>query len=116
MIQLLKNKLKNIDRNQGATDVVRRLKMNPDANVLIVCHDNPDPDSLASAMAIKQICDSIGQNVTIAHGGLIEHQQNIGMVNLLELDLRRIIVSWDIEDLLQTSDIVMSYQRTLFQQ
>lgn len=107
MIQLLKNKLKSIDRNQGATDVVRRLKMNPDANVLIVCHDNPDPDSLASAMAIKQICDSIGQNVTIAHGGLIEHQQNIGMVNLLELDLRRIILSWEIDDLLQTSDIVI---------
>ena len=106
-ISLLKERLKNIDRRQGAGDVIRRLKQEPGAKVLIVCHDNPDPDSLASAMAVKHICEQIGQTVTIAHGGLIEHQQNIGMVKLLEIDLRRIILSWEINDLLEESDIVI---------
>ena len=106
-ISLLKERLKHIDRRQGAGDVIRRLKQEPEAKVLIVCHDNPDPDSLASAMAVKHICEHIGQTVTIAHGGLIEHQQNIGMVKLLEIDLRRIILSWEINDLLEESDIVI---------
>ena len=107
MIKLLKDRLKNIDRKHGASDVIRRLKSEPDARVLIVCHDNPDPDSLASALAIEHICKQIGQTVTIAHGGMIEHQQNIGMVRQTKIELRRIILDWEVEDLLKESDITV---------
>ncbi len=106
-LNLLKDRLKNIDRKHGASDVIRRLKSQPDARVLIVCHDNPDPDSIASALAIEQICKQIGQTVTIAHGGMIEHQQNVGMVRMLNLELRRVILEWEIEDLLKESDITV---------
>ena len=74
---------------------------------MIVCHDNPDPDALASALAIKHLCESIGHEPTIVHGGMIEHQQNRAMVKLLEMDVRRIILDWEIEDILTDSDLVI---------
>ena len=75
--------------------------------MLIVCHDNPDPDALASALAMKHLCDSMGHSSTIIHGGMVEHQQNRTMVKLLNMDLRKLILDWEIEDLLKQSDIVI---------
>ena len=106
-VGLLKEKLKTIDRKQGASDVMKKLHEKDNSKILIVCHDNPDPDSLASAMAMKHICESIGHEATIVHGGIIEHQQNRGMVKLLDLELRRIILDWEIEDLIKEFDMVM---------
>ncbi len=55
--------------------------------VLIVVHDNPDPDSLASAMALKHlILKKTGQAVTIAFGGIIGRGENRVMVKELEID------------------------------
>lgn len=55
--------------------------------VLIVAHDNPDPDSLASAMALKHlILKKTGQTVTIAFGGIIGRGENRVMVRELEVD------------------------------
>lgn len=54
----------------------------------IVCHDNPDPDSLASALALEHIAADAGiSNVGILYSGTISHQQNRAFVNLLEVDL-----------------------------
>ena len=86
---------------------MRRLSDEEDAKILIVCHDNPDPDALASALAMKHLCDSLGHSSTIIHGGMIEHQQNRAMVKLLEMDIRKLILDWEIEDLLNESDVVI---------
>lgn len=60
-------------------------------SLVIVSHDNPDPDSLASAVALEAIADACGlEEVTIAYGGELSHQQNRAFVNLLEVDVRRI--------------------------
>ena len=106
-ISAIQDRLRSIDRKQGASEVLRRLNEEENANVLIVCHDNPDPDALASALAIKHLCESIGHEPTIVHGGMIEHQQNRAMVKLLEMDVRRIILDWEIEDILTDSDLVI---------
>lgn len=59
-------------------------------SLLIVCHDNPDPDCLASALALQCIADEVGLGrVTITYGGVVSHQQNRALVNLLEIDLHR---------------------------
>lgn len=56
--------------------------------VLVVVHDNPDPDSLASSMALKHlILKKTGQPVTIAFGGIIGRGENRAMVRGLEIDL-----------------------------
>lgn len=106
-ISAIQDRLRSIDRKQGASEVLRRLNEEENAKVLIVCHDNPDPDALASALAIKHLCESIGHEPTIVHGGMIEHQQNRAMVKLLEMDVRRIILDWEIEDILTDSDLVI---------
>mgnify|MGYP001244045988 FL=1 len=103
----IQDRLRSIDRKQGAREVIRRLEAEVNSKVLIVCHDNPDPDALASALAMKHLCDSIGHSSTIIHGGMIEHQQNRAMVKLLDMDVRKIILDWEIEDLLKDSDIVI---------
>jgi len=56
-------------------------------NVLIVAHDNPDPDSLAAAMALKHLLlKSTGQDATITYGGMIGRGENRAMAELLEID------------------------------
>ncbi|SIR84927.1 nanoRNase/pAp phosphatase, hydrolyzes c-di-AMP and oligoRNAs [Haladaptatus litoreus] len=59
-------------------------------SLAIVCHDNPDPDSISSALALSAIADSVGvEAVTLYYGGEITHQQNRAMVNVLDVDLHR---------------------------
>jgi nanoRNase/pAp phosphatase (c-di-AMP/oligoRNAs hydrolase) len=56
--------------------------------VLIVAHDNPDPDSLAAAMALKHLLiKTIGQPVTVGFGGIIGRGENQAMVRELEIDI-----------------------------
>ena len=106
-ISAIQDRLRSIDRKQGASEVLRRINEETNAKVLIVCHDNPDPDALASALAMKHLCDSIGHESTIIHGGMIEHQQNRAMVKLLQMDVRKLILDWEVEDLLKDSDLVI---------
>jgi len=55
-------------------------------NVLIVAHDNPDPDSLAAAMALKHlILVKTGQQATVTFGGVIGRGENKMMVQKLEI-------------------------------
>ncbi|WP_049927207.1 DHH family phosphoesterase [Halopiger goleimassiliensis] len=57
----------------------------------IVCHDNPDPDCLASALALEAIAtENDVESVTIAYGGEISHQQNRAFVNMLDIDLEHL--------------------------
>jgi len=54
----------------------------------IVCHNNPDPDCLASALALGRIAANAGIDERhVLYSGAISHQQNRAFVNLLELDL-----------------------------
>ncbi len=103
----IQDRLRSIDRRQGAREVLRRLEAENNSKVLIVCHDNPDPDALASALAMKHLCKTMGHTSTIIHGGMIEHQQNRAMVKLLDMDIRKLILDWEVEDLLKESDIVI---------
>ncbi len=55
----------------------------------IVVHDNPDPDAIASAIALKEIAMSVGTESSILYHGEIGHQENKAFVNLLGIDLYR---------------------------
>lgn len=55
--------------------------------ILIVTHDNPDPDSLAAAYALKHLfLIKTGQEATIAFGGVIGRSENLEMVRELEIE------------------------------
>ncbi len=56
--------------------------------VLIVTHDNPDPDSLAAAVALRHLLlMKTSQDAVIAYGGIVGRSENQSMVELLEIPL-----------------------------
>lgn len=64
-------------------------------DLVIVCHNNPDPDCLASALALGRIAAVAGVDERhILYSGSISHQQNRAFVNLLNLDLKPFDPTW----------------------
>ncbi len=56
--------------------------------ILIVSHDNPDPDSIAAAVALRHlILVKTGQDAVLGYGGVIGRSENRQMVDLLEIPL-----------------------------
>ena len=56
--------------------------------ILIVVHDNPDPDSLASAMALRQLfAVRLNREAVIAFSGMIGRSENLAMAKLLQIPL-----------------------------
>jgi len=53
----------------------------------IVTHDNPDPDSIASGVALQAIAEHLGIDADILYFGDIGHQENRAFVNLLDIEL-----------------------------
>ncbi|MFB6219903.1 MAG: DHHA1 domain-containing protein [Halolamina sp.] len=53
----------------------------------VVTHDNPDPDAIASAVALCRLAESIGVEAEACYYGEISHQENRAMVNLLDLPM-----------------------------
>jgi len=58
-----------------------------DGPIAVLTHDNPDPDSIASAVALQAIADAHGVEADILYDGDIGHQENRAFVNLLGIDL-----------------------------
>ncbi|MDS0282950.1 DHH family phosphoesterase [Haloarcula onubensis] len=58
-----------------------------DGHLAVVTHDNPDPDAIASAVALGELAARAGCEVTLCYYGDISHQENRAFVNLLEYDL-----------------------------
>lgn len=61
-----------------------------DTEFFIFCHDNPDPDCMASALAVKAIAEKYGKKSTIVYSGEITHTQNKAMINVLDIKMVRI--------------------------
>ena len=56
--------------------------------LLILAHNHPDPDTIASAAALQEIATVLGKaKTTIAYGGVIGRAENARMVEVLKLKL-----------------------------
>ncbi len=69
---------------------LRKILKSTKGKIAIVCHDNPDPDCLASALALKILCEYHEIECDVLYGGRIDHQQNRAFVNLLGLTLTNV--------------------------
>ena len=56
-------------------------------NMAILAHRSPDPDSIASAVALQAIARARDNEADIVYEGEIGHQENRAFVNLLGIDL-----------------------------
>jgi len=70
-------------------DLLRKM-LEKSKSLAIVMHDNPDPDAMSSAYALKAIAESMKVNADIYYGGEIGHEGNKMMVELLKWDFKKI--------------------------
>lgn len=76
---------KTLSRSEEFVSVVEDAE-----RLAVVCHDNPDPDCIASALGLRTIAADTGvENVDILYGGEVSHQQNRAFVNLLGVEMSR---------------------------
>jgi len=71
---------------------------------LVIIQSYPDPDAISSGLAHKIISEQFGIEVDIVYAGVISHPENIALVKLLGIDLKK----WD-----ATFDL-KPYQGTVF--
>lgn len=77
-------------RGSRQTRQLRRTLRAVDGELAVMMHDNPDPDAIASAIALVTIATAVGVDAQACYFGSISHQENRALVNLLELDLRQL--------------------------
>ncbi|MFC6717097.1 bifunctional oligoribonuclease/PAP phosphatase NrnA [Natrialbaceae archaeon GCM10025810] len=65
--------------------------------VTVLMHPNPDPDAMASAMAVEAIADTVDTAATLKYPGEIRHQENRAFRTVLDLDLETIDAKSDLE-------------------
>ncbi|MFB6165475.1 MAG: bifunctional oligoribonuclease/PAP phosphatase NrnA [Haloarculaceae archaeon] len=70
---------------------------------VVLMHPNPDPDAMASAMAVRAIGESVDTDVAIRYAGQIRHQENRAFETVLELNAERIASA----DELPSDDVVL---------
>jgi nanoRNase/pAp phosphatase (c-di-AMP/oligoRNAs hydrolase) len=61
-----------------------------DGRLAVVMHDNPDPDAIASAVALRELAERTGLDADACYYGDISHQENRALVNLLDFDLENL--------------------------
>ncbi|MXV64092.1 bifunctional oligoribonuclease/PAP phosphatase NrnA [Natronorubrum sp. JWXQ-INN-674] len=80
----------SVRASAGAAIGLRKRLTAIDGRLAVVMHDNPDPDAIASAVALTDIAAEVGIDADACYFGDISHQENRAMVNLLDLDLRNL--------------------------
>jgi len=89
--------LNRAESSMRARDLLKPLKKVGDGTLAIIVHDNPDPDAISSAMALKEIAKSIGVESKILYRGESGYQENKALINLLKIPLER-IEKYSLED------------------
>jgi nanoRNase/pAp phosphatase (c-di-AMP/oligoRNAs hydrolase) len=59
-------------------------------SVLILLQDDPDPDAIASGLALRQVLGRNKQTAPIGSFGRVTRPENIAMIKLLEIEIERI--------------------------
>lgn len=58
-------------------------------DLLLLTHNNPDPDTIAAACGLKALLMNIGVSSRVAYSGIIGRPENRAMVELLKLELSK---------------------------
>jgi nanoRNase/pAp phosphatase (c-di-AMP/oligoRNAs hydrolase) len=62
-----------------------------DGEILILTHDNPDPDALASAAALAVLVrETLGGTPRVAFGGIVGRVENRALIQELEIEFERV--------------------------
>lgn len=67
-------------------------------SISILMHSNPDPDAMASALAVKRLAQSVNTDAVIEYPGWIKHHENRAFRAVLDLTFERVTTYEDIEN------------------
>lgn len=65
------------------------IKEMSNGKLAIILHNNPDPDAISGALALKEIARNVGVESKIFYHGKIGHHENKALVNLLDVEMER---------------------------
>lgn len=82
--------MSSIDEARLPATNLEFLKLGTKDHVAIICHDQPDPDCIASALAMQSIANHFGLSASIYYGGELGHTQNRVMVNVLNISTHKL--------------------------
>ena len=83
--------LQKIELRGAAWQLMTYLKsLEPSRRIGIVIHDNPDPDAIGSALALRDMAESLGKPADILFYGMIGHQETRAFINLLSVPMRQV--------------------------
>jgi nanoRNase/pAp phosphatase (c-di-AMP/oligoRNAs hydrolase) len=80
------------------------IKAAAEKGLAIFLQDNPDPDAIASGLALKRIAEKFDVKSKIYYGGNIGHQQNKTLVNLLETNFIGLKTTDESSEIINTVD------------
>ncbi len=76
---------------ERAVELRRVVEAPPAGRWLVLTHDNPDPDALASAALLEHLlAEGWKRRVTVAYGGIVGRAENREMVKALGLELAHV--------------------------
>ncbi len=107
-ILLSSSLLKNLDRIESITEsrAIEDIIKESDKQVAIFLHNNPDPDSFASAMAFEKICEKNSIEYDTYYSGNIGHPENKIIVDNTQISMKQICKE-DIDRVLGGSDKIV---------
>lgn len=87
--EIIGDQLLNISTSATALRArrVRAVLSSLDGELAVYMHDNPDPDAIASAVALTRLAECLDVPAQAYYYGEITHQSNRAFVNLLELPM-----------------------------
>ncbi|MEK7822164.1 MAG: bifunctional oligoribonuclease/PAP phosphatase NrnA, partial [Planctomycetota bacterium] len=87
----------------AATGLAKEIKGSDTRQLAIFLQDNPDPDAIASGLALKRIAEKCEVESRIYYGGNIGHQQNRALVNLLGTELIQLTTGREVKEVLSNA-------------
>ncbi len=93
-------KLRLIAQKRSMMHLTREIKGANTKGLAIFLQDNPDPDAIASGLALRCIANKYEVDSTIYYGGNIGRQQNKALVNLLETELIQLSSSKEADEII----------------
>jgi nanoRNase/pAp phosphatase (c-di-AMP/oligoRNAs hydrolase) len=82
--------LERLESARHAKELLKIVQEVGDGKLGIITHDNPDPDAIASALALKHIAETMNIESEILYHGGIGHQANKAFVNLLNIEMNKV--------------------------
>jgi nanoRNase/pAp phosphatase (c-di-AMP/oligoRNAs hydrolase) len=79
--------LRRFTRPRGARllDELKQLE-----EVAVLLHPNPDPDAMATGIAVASLADQVDTDASVQYAGQVRHQENRAFQTVLDLDIDQI--------------------------